>query len=113
MQNQTHSSATGTGSFPGDILVLLVLIIGGTVLAVWFAAQPPGSREAILDRGLGIFSVILGQLGVFLTYRIVRSDELTLRKRLTYGAISVIVFVFALPFGVTTLLSNLLHKFVG
>lgn len=108
--NNSPQQSNGWGT-TGDTLLLLVVSIGCVAFWLWFLSLPVANRESIFASSLGLFTVVLMQPGIFLTYKIIASN-LPLRKKVTYGAISAIVVGSAVPLAISNWLFTTAHPFI-
>lgn len=58
-----------TNTQAGDYLVLLLLILAGTAMAVWFLTLPLLERQAVIDKALTLSTFLAAQPGVYLSAR--------------------------------------------
>jgi hypothetical protein len=101
MNNQ--SASTGTGSFAGDILMLLLMIIGGTVAAIWFSTLSFDERSLFMHRGLNFCTLVLAQPGVFMAAHIVSNENMYWKKKwiLAVTVLGLVAFVIPLAISYT------------
>lgn len=102
MNTLNTPAKTGTGSLPGDLLILLLLIVGGTFGLVWFLSQPTAERLEILNRGLNVLTFLLAQPGMVLIWKILQSETMPSKKKLVWCVTSFLVFCLGLPFLIAT-----------
>jgi len=102
MNNLGAQAKTGTGSLSGDLLILLLMIIGGTCGLVWFLSLPTIERTEILNNGLNLLTFLLAQPGMVLIWKILNSETLKTKQKITWCVISSLIFCFGLPFLVAT-----------
>lgn len=88
---------SGTDNYASGMLLNLTLIIGGTVAAVYLSTLTAADREAIFDHCFRLATVLLAQLGVFWTVRILTNQSMPLKKRCVSGLVVLFVFGMVLP----------------
>ncbi|MES2877479.1 MAG: hypothetical protein V4713_03585 [Pseudomonadota bacterium] len=102
MNTSNTQAKTGTGSLTADVLILLMMIIGGTFGLVWFLSLPTVERTEILTRGLNIFTFLLAQPGMVLIWKIITSDTMKIKKKVSWCVASFLILCLGLPFLVAT-----------
>ncbi len=108
MSISAESNNVGRGFF-GDLAALLLLILGGTAVAVWLSTLSPEELQSFVDLTLSGLTLLLAQPGVFLSAKTFSNSKLSWHKRILWGLAAFMVLAFALPVTISSWIRPLLQ----
>jgi hypothetical protein len=81
------------------LLMAFVLIVAGTGAAVWLSTLSHAEFQRTVSGFSNIMTIILTQPGVYITAKIIASEDLPIKWKLVWSAATVMVLVIAIPLG--------------
>lgn len=101
---------TGTGSLAGDILLIGVLVVGGTWLALWFLTSPDDVQGLVLSKGVSLTTFLLAQPGLIGGVKLMTTSEIASPRRYVLGVTAIAILGVVVPMLISSVIES---KFTG
>lgn len=89
-----------------DLFLLALMVLLGTVFAVWLISSPKHDVQQLISQMIDLTTILLAQPGIFLSIKLLRNTAMPKLRRYILSASAIIVLALCLPIAISSWLTT-------